>query len=158
MSFSTREYEIMRFIQNTPYCRYCDVLNSDLDRINETNQLLKHLISAGTVSVSDKISPETSIVKLTPDGLSSLLLYTERLLAAEREAMKKAAEDAERKADAERAEAKRIEERTQDRADEERRYHGANKVTIISALLSFIAGVLVEHWAGIFGALAGIFF
>lgn len=86
MSFSTREYEIMRFIQNTPYCRYCDVLNSDLDRINETNQLLKHLISAGAVSAGDKIRPETSVVTLTPKGLSALLDYTEHLLAAERRA------------------------------------------------------------------------
>ena len=67
------------------------------------------------------------------------------LLTAEAERAKRA----EQKATEEAAEAKRLKERREDRADEERRYRTQNRISVIMPIVTFLLGLLVEHFCEI---------
>ena len=59
------------------------------------------------------------------------------------------AEAAQRKSDDQAREAKRLQERHEDQTNEERRYRTQNKISIRMPLVTFVLGLLVEHFYGI---------
>ena len=75
---------------------------------------------------------------LTSEGESALAEYREAI-----------AQRRQQQAEKEAAEAKRLEERAQDRADQERRYRGQNKISIIVPAITFVLGMVTEHFSGI---------
>lgn len=70
---------------------------------------------------------------------------------------KDAAERAEHKAKDELAEATRLKERHEDYANDERRYRTQNKIAIIMPIVTFLLGLIVEHFFGILALIFGTF-
>ena len=104
------------------------------------------LIRASENDVFSGLSVRPVEWEITPLGLSALSEYEQAI-----------AEKAEQKAEKEAAEAKRLQERHEDRADEERRYRTQNKISIIMPIVTFLLGLVVEHFYGILGMLLDIF-
>lgn len=113
--------------------------------------MLRYLTEGKYIQVvENNVFPDLSIKpiawEITPLGLSALSEYE-----------KAEAEKAEQKAEKEAAEAKRLKERREVRADEERRYRTQNKIAIIMPIVTFLLGLVVEHFSGILGALLDLF-
>lgn len=147
---SSLELEMLQYIRSHMDCHRYEVLNHFRGQILQADSLLENLIRNGSIILKNPASPALSVVELSPQAESSLL-------SAEKHMADVAAEKAEQKARNDAAEAVRLAERAQDRSDEERRYHGQNRITIIASLLSFVLGVLVEHFTGIVAFLSSHF-
>lgn len=150
------EFELLSFVKEHQPCMWSDVMNcvssdAELD-INELNVLLRRCLETHhwIKKTSTAAQPPLCTVCMTDAGTSALLSELEAL-------RQNAAEQAKQQAEQERAEAKRIQERLEDRADEERRYRTQNKISIIMPLVTFVLGMIVEHFSGIVSLVSSLF-
>ena len=150
------EYALLSYVKENQPCSWHEVLNTvnstreDAD-INTLNALLACCVSThGWIEKASKTAdPPLCHIRLTPPGETALL--------AESEIRRKtAAEKAQQEAKDQAAEAKRLRERAEDRADEERRHRTQNKIAIIMPFITFLLGMIAEHFAGIVGTLISL--
>lgn len=149
------EFELLSFIKEHQPCMWIDVIDSvssdsECDK-NELNTLLRRCLEAHhwIEKTSVAARPPLCTVRMTDTGEHALLSKLETL-------RQNAAEQAKQQAEQERAEAKRIQERLEDRADEERRHRIQNKISIIMPLITFVLGMIVEHFSGIISLVSSL--
>lgn len=122
-SLSSRQTEILKFIQQNHHCRGCDVLNAPENQghIQETQDLLQDLVAGKAVKL---LSPAAGLLSsplvLTPSGAAALSTKNDCTNQMAEEAANKKAE---KKAD--------------------RRFHLFN--TLLGAIIGAIATLLIEH-------------
>lgn len=150
------EFELLSFIKEHQPCIWSDVINSvssdsECDK-NELNVLLRRCLE------DHRWIRKTSVVAQPPLCTVCMTDAGEHALFSELETLRQnAAEQAKQQAEQERAEAKRIQERLEDRADEERRYRTQNKISIIMPLITFLLGMIAEHFSGIISFISSFF-
>ena len=101
-----------------------------------SDDALRYLMEQGLCHAREDIRP--GWLELTEKGKTLLRELREQEAAQNQ---KKAAEET--------AEAKRLQERHEDYANEERRYRTQNKISVIMPLVTFVIGLLMEHFAGV---------
>lgn len=120
------------------------------------NQDFHALLQSGLV-----IEPEGTMIEIPNDSPlfvhEGFVLVTPAGKASVECSRKETARENQRKADQECTEAKRLQERREDYANDERRYRTQNKIAIIMPFITFVLGVLVEHWTGIAGYVFSLF-
>lgn len=102
--------------------------------------VLRFLLDSGYCAPREDVAP--GWIELTEKGRAALA-----------DLRVKEAERTDRRREKELTEATRLKERKQDRADEERRYRTQNKIAIIMSFVTFVLGILVEHFYGVFAFL-----
>lgn len=120
-----------------------DLLNRFHGKIpaKDAYEMLKRLWKDGFLHVDQE-----RVVTLGKNGRSLVRQRREEIARRDQETAAKEA-----------AEAKRIQERREDRADAERRYRGQNRIAVCTALLSFVLGMVAEHFIGIVKIVVGLF-
>lgn len=108
------------------------------------DEILHFLMNHGLCTPREDIAP--GWMEITEEGRTALADF--RIQKAQEE---------KREREKERAETVRLQERHQDQADEERRYRTQNKIAIIMPLVTFVLGMLVEHFYRIIGFLSSLF-
>lgn len=115
----------------------------------QTDTCIKDLISNGLLACKNDPYPHLSILSITPDGLG--LLEKIEIQAAKEE---------QRRTEKECAESKRLEERLEDHTREEHYHQTQNKVSIAAAIIgpivSFLLGMITEHYTGIISFFASL--
>lgn len=110
----------------------------------QQDDVLRYLMDKGLCRAREDIRP--GWLELTEAGKKLLRELREQEAA---QSQKQAAEEA--------AEAKRLQERHEDNANAERRYRTQNKISVIMPLITFVLGLLVEHFAGVIRLVLSLF-
>lgn len=101
----------------------------------KTNEAITELLSRGLLRRQRMLSEHLDRLTITTLGREALEReQQQREAAAEHQREKQAAET------------KRLHERHEDQADDERRYRTQNKIAIIMPLVTFVLGLLAEHF------------
>lgn len=100
------------------------------------------------------LGKEREIICLEWPGWLELTEAGKKLL---RELREHEAAQSQKQAAEEAAEAKRLQERHEDNANAERRYRTQNKISVIMPLITFVLGLLVEHFAGVIRLVLSLF-
>lgn len=112
----------------------------------QTDDAIEELLSRGLLRRRRASSPHLD--ELTVSALGREQLDAER---------KHCAAAAKQECDKQTAEAKRLQERHEDYANEERRHRTQNQIAIVMPLITFVLGLLVEHFFQIVVFLFAVF-
>lgn len=110
----------------------------------QQDDVLRYLMGRGLCRAREDIRP--GWLELTEAGKNLLRELREQEAA---QSQKQAAEET--------AEAKRLQERHEDNANAERRYRTQNKISVVMPLVTFVLGLLVEHFAGVIQLVLSLF-
>lgn len=101
----------------------------------KTNEAIAELLSRGLLHRQRMLSEHLDRLTITTLGREALEReQQQREAAAEHQREKQAAET------------KRLQERHEDQANDERRYRTQNKIAVIMPLVTFVLGLLAEHF------------
>ena len=133
---SDKEYEVLSYIAQSGKCSGSDIIHhfSDTIPLDELNDIVSFLYNQKNVCID--LSKNVSI---EPKGRM-------RLLEFENQRSVSNAEKEERDAKESCREAVRIKKRREDYSNDERRYRTQNKIAIIIPFITFILGMLIEHF------------
>lgn len=133
---SDKEYEVLSYIAQAGKCSGSDIVHhfSDTIPLDELNDIVSFLYNQKNVCID--LSKNVSI---EPKGRMRLLEFEHQHRISSAEKQEQASKD-------DRREAIRLKERHEDYSNEERRYRTQNKIAIIIPFITFILGMLIEHF------------
>ena len=129
-------FDILSFVLDTQPVTVASVWERfGAENYRKTNDAIAELLSRGFLRRHRMLSEHLDRLTITTLGREALECeQQQREAAAEYQREKQAAET------------KRLQERHEDQADDERRYRTQNKIAIIMPLVTFVLGLLAEHF------------
>ena len=126
---------------------YIALLNALEEPCHLSKGLLQQMKREGLISGTFQAY---SVVKLEPPGSALYLQLLNDLREAE-------SEEEQNRAEQEAAESKRLAEKIEDHAAQERRHVQQQKVSVVVPLLTFLLGLIADHFSEIISLIASLF-